>query len=72
MIADGVWGHWTENFACNAACESEGIEGEIRTCSEPQVGGEECTRGDQTQTTPENRLETKEIACENIMPCPGL
>ena len=58
-------------MACNAACESQGILGEIRTCSDPLHGGEECTRDDQTKTTSGNRVELRETTCENILPCPS-
>ena len=58
-------------MACNAACESHGILGEIRTCTAPEYGGEECTRSDQTTTNSGNRVEMRETACENASPCPG-
>ena len=60
-----------EDVACNALCESQGVQGEIRTCSDPMYGGEECTRDDQTKTTPGNRDETRETSCENTVLCPG-
>ena len=67
----GVWGNWAIDVACNAGCESQGVQGDKRMCSAPQNGGEECTRSDSTKTTPENRLESRESPCENTTPCPG-
>ena len=60
-----------EDFYCNALCESQGVQGEMRTCSDPQYGGTECTRNDQTDTTPGNRVELRETACENTAECTG-
>ena len=68
---NGEWGPWTEDFDCNAACESQGVQGEVRTCLNVQSGGEECTREDQTKTTLGNRVETRMTTCENTEACPG-
>ena len=65
----GIWGDWTEDVTCNAKCESQGVLGEIRTCSAPEHGGDECTRADQTATNPYNRVELRETSCENTAAC---
>ena len=71
ILVHGFWGPWTEDFACDAACEGQGVQGEKRTCSEPQNGGTECIRENETITTPGNRLEMRENSCVNPAPCPG-
>ena len=71
-LVHGVWGPWKEEVVCNALCQDLGVQTEVRTCSYPLHQGDECTRIDQTKTTLDNRLEVREIQCENTELCPGL
>ena len=60
--ACGVDGGWSEYGSCSAtACGTSGTK--TRTCNDPAPsnGGAECTRADDTLTTPTNRTET--VAC---------
>ena len=70
-MVNGTWGDWEDKSECTANCEEEGFKEQIRICSEPQQGGQECTRLDDTQTTNENRNETRQASCVSTTPCQG-
>ena len=70
-IVNGEWSDWIENTPCDALCDREGVREEVRICSAPLLGGDECTRQDGTRTTPDDREDRQEVTCENEMLCPG-
>lgn len=56
--ANGVWSAWSGGI-CTVTCGGGTLTGETRTCSAPAAGGTECTKLDDTLTTPTNRTETR-------------
>ncbi|XP_078584394.1 hemicentin-1-like [Branchiostoma floridae x Branchiostoma japonicum] len=67
-IRHGEWSDWVDG-ECSATCGG-GTMTRTRTCDNPEPdGGDECTRGDSTETTPEDRTETITDAACNEDPC---
>ena len=61
---NGGWSSYSSYTPCTKACGG-GTQTKRRTCSNPspQHGGNECTKENNTKTTPQNRVETQTQQC---------
>ena len=63
---NGGWSSYSSYTPCTKACGG-GTQTKRRTCSNPspQHGGNECTKENNTKTTPQNRVETQTQQCNS-------